>query len=144
MTSRTSRSMMQATQKGQPFDPAGANALQAMFNLLTFFAERSEVPASFLLLSMTSALTAHWATGQSATEDGHLAALLAAWGAVLGLAGAYALGRGAESLLFEMQGNDPIVFAVATSLLGLVALGAGFLPAQKAAHTDPMVALRNE
>lgn len=44
---------------------------------LTFFAERSEVPASFLLLSMTSALTAHWATGQSATEDGHLAALLA-------------------------------------------------------------------
>lgn len=44
---------------------------------LTFFAERSEVPASCLLLSMTDALTAHWATGQSAVEDGHLAALLA-------------------------------------------------------------------
>lgn len=44
---------------------------------LTFFAERSEVPASSLLISMTDALTAHWATGQSATEDGHLAALLA-------------------------------------------------------------------
>ncbi|MGH3165466.1 MAG: hypothetical protein ACRDN0_06175 [Trebonia sp.] len=44
---------------------------------LTFFSERSEVPASALLLSLTGALTAHWATGQSATEDGHLAALLA-------------------------------------------------------------------
>jgi hypothetical protein len=44
---------------------------------LTFFAERAEVPASSLILAMTSVLTAHWATGQSATEDGHLAALLA-------------------------------------------------------------------
>jgi hypothetical protein len=44
---------------------------------LSFFAERSEVPASALLLSMTDALTAHWATGQSAAEDGNLAALLA-------------------------------------------------------------------
>jgi hypothetical protein len=44
---------------------------------LTFFAERSEVPACSLLLSMTDALAAHWASGQSATEDGHLAALLA-------------------------------------------------------------------
>ena len=44
---------------------------------LTFFAERAEVPASSLILAMTDVLTAHWATGQSATEDGHLAALLA-------------------------------------------------------------------
>ena len=65
-------------------------------------------------------------------------------GAVIGLAGAYALGRGAESLLFEMQGNDPVVFVSATILLALVALGAGYLPAQKAARTDPMIALRYE
>jgi ABC-type antimicrobial peptide transport system permease subunit len=65
-------------------------------------------------------------------------------GAVVGLAGAFALGRAAESLLFEMQGHDPMVFVSATILLTLVALGAGFLPAQKAARTDPMIALRYE
>jgi hypothetical protein len=43
---------------------------------LSFYAERSEVPASTLLISMTVALTDHWATGQSAAEDANLAALL--------------------------------------------------------------------
>jgi ABC-type antimicrobial peptide transport system permease subunit len=65
-------------------------------------------------------------------------------GAMIGVAGAFALGRGAESLLYEIEGNDPAVFLTATILLTLVALGAGFLPAQKAARTDPMVALRYE
>ena len=65
-------------------------------------------------------------------------------GGVLGLAGAFALGRSAESLLFEMRGDDPLVFVAATLLLGVVALAAGFLPAQKAARIDPMVALRYE
>lgn len=44
---------------------------------LTFFAERAEYPGSSLLLPMTSALGAHWATGQSTVEDANLAALLA-------------------------------------------------------------------
>ena len=65
-------------------------------------------------------------------------------GAVVGLAGAVALGRGAQSLLFEMGGNDPMVFVSATVLLAFVALAAGFVPAQKAARIDPMIALRYE
>ena len=65
-------------------------------------------------------------------------------GGVIGLAGAVALGRGAESLLFQMTGNDPIVFVSAAVLLGIVAFAAGFLPAQKAARIDPMIALRYE
>ncbi|GAA3290270.1 hypothetical protein Dvina_02065 [Dactylosporangium vinaceum] len=47
---------------------------------LTFFAEQAEYPGSSLALAMTSVLTAHWATGQSAMEDANLAALMAWFG----------------------------------------------------------------
>jgi hypothetical protein len=43
---------------------------------LTYFAERAEVTPSAQLLPMTAALADHWATGQSATEDANLAALV--------------------------------------------------------------------
>ncbi len=43
---------------------------------LTWFGDRAEHPGSAVLPAMTSALSAHWATGQSALEDGNLAALL--------------------------------------------------------------------
>ena len=44
---------------------------------LTYFSEREEVSPSSQLLSMTSVLADHWATGQSAAEDANLSALLA-------------------------------------------------------------------
>jgi ABC-type antimicrobial peptide transport system permease subunit len=65
-------------------------------------------------------------------------------GTAVGVLGAVALGRGAQSLLFEMQGTDPMVFATAGVILALVALAAGFIPAHKAARIDPMIALRYE
>lgn len=43
---------------------------------LTFLAEQSEFAGSSLMVAMTDLLTAHWVTGQSAVEDGDLAALL--------------------------------------------------------------------
>lgn len=43
---------------------------------LTFLAERAEYPGSSLLVAATDVLAQHWATGQSAIEDAHLAALL--------------------------------------------------------------------
>mgnify|MGYP001074089405 CR=1 FL=1 len=43
---------------------------------LTFLADRAEFPGSSLLVAMTEALAAHWATGQSRVEDGNLAALV--------------------------------------------------------------------
>jgi ABC-type antimicrobial peptide transport system permease subunit len=43
-----------------------------------------------------------------------------------------------------MQGRDPVVFAAAFVLLGLVALTAGFVPALRASRVNPMKALRWE
>ncbi|WP_280234522.1 hypothetical protein [Nocardia cyriacigeorgica] len=43
---------------------------------LTWFADRAEHPGSCALLPLTTVLTMHWATGQSALEDANLAALL--------------------------------------------------------------------
>ncbi|GAA3211472.1 hypothetical protein [Actinocorallia longicatena] len=43
---------------------------------LTWFSDRSEYPGSSVLCAMTDLLSTHWATGQSALEDGNLAALL--------------------------------------------------------------------
>jgi len=65
-------------------------------------------------------------------------------GGAIGMAGAFALGRAAKSLLYQLEGHDPVVFAVAAVVLTLVALGAGFLPALRASRVDPMHALRYE
>jgi putative ABC transport system permease protein len=65
-------------------------------------------------------------------------------GGAIGLAGAIGLGRGAQSLLYELKGWDPIVTAGAAIVLGLVAVSAGYIPALRASRTDPMDALRYE
>ncbi|HWW83053.1 MAG TPA: ABC transporter permease [Vicinamibacterales bacterium] len=65
-------------------------------------------------------------------------------GIVIGVAGALAMTRTLDSMLFGIQSNDPLTFASVTLLLGLVALLACYLPARRAATVDPMVALRYE
>ena len=65
-------------------------------------------------------------------------------GGVIGLASALALGRAAESLLFQMTARDPYVFVSATVALVGVALTAGLIPAWRASRVDPMTALRYE
>jgi predicted permease len=71
-------------------------------------------------------------------------ARMAIVGGVIGLAIAIGVGRLAQSLLFEMEGHDPLVLTVATIALAAVALGAGLLPAMRASKVDPMRALRWE
>ncbi|GAA3983016.1 hypothetical protein GCM10023085_76500 [Actinomadura viridis] len=51
-------------------------AVPVLGRWLTWFADRNDHPGSSLLLAMTEALRLHWATGQSALEDGNLAALM--------------------------------------------------------------------
>jgi predicted permease len=63
-------------------------------------------------------------------------------GVLIGLAGAIALTRYLESLLFGVQSRDPTVFVVVTALLLSVAVLASYIPARRATRIDPMVALR--
>jgi predicted permease len=65
-------------------------------------------------------------------------------GGVLGIAGAFFLGRGAEALLFELKGYDPFVMGSSIVLLTIIAFGAGYIPAYRASRVHPMQALRYE
>jgi predicted permease len=65
-------------------------------------------------------------------------------GATIGTVGAYYLGKGAESLLFELKGHDPAVIGISVVALTIVAFGAGYIPAYRASRVHPMQALRYE
>ena len=65
-------------------------------------------------------------------------------GLALGLVGAWAGTRALEGILAGTSPTDPLVFTVATVLLALAGLGAAWIPARRARHVDPTVALRVE
>ena len=65
-------------------------------------------------------------------------------GSVVGIVAAFGVGRAAQSILFEMEGFDPVVVGLVAMLLAGVAIGAGYLPALRASRVDPMKALRYE
>jgi predicted permease len=65
-------------------------------------------------------------------------------GGTIGLIAAVWAGRGARTILYQIEGYDPVVLIGSVVLLTLVALGAGFIPAHRASKVDPMRALRYE
>lgn len=65
-------------------------------------------------------------------------------GITLGLGGAFALSRTLESFVFEVTTTDAPTFAIVAALLAAVAIAACYLPARRAAATDPIQTLRAE
>ena len=70
--------------------------------------------------------------------------MLAGAGAALGLAGALALTRLLESLLYGVSATDAATLSAVLLGLAAIALLAGLLPARRAARIDPSIALRCE
>jgi predicted permease len=69
---------------------------------------------------------------------------LAMVGIVTGTATALVLARLVKSMLYGIQAYDPLALAGGASILLVVALAAGWLPARRAATVQPMEALRHE
>jgi putative ABC transport system permease protein len=72
------------------------------------------------------------------------AGVLVGSGLLLGVAGAVALTRSFDAMLFDLTPLDPATYAVVTIFFALVSLTAAFAAARHAANADPVVALRSE
>jgi predicted permease len=70
--------------------------------------------------------------------------VLTAAGIAVGLAGAAAMTRSFEGMLFGVTPLDPATFLAMSVLFAAVAALAAFIPARRATRVDPMVALRCE
>jgi ABC-type antimicrobial peptide transport system permease subunit len=69
-------------------------------------------------------------------------ARLAVIGLVIGIGTAAVASRALAGLLYGVTVRDPATFVGTAALVALVALGATYLPARRAAHIDPVDALR--
>jgi predicted permease len=64
-------------------------------------------------------------------------------GIAAGIIASLVVARAIAALLFDTTPTDPLTFAAVILTLAMVALLAGYLPARRASHINPMVALRN-
>ena len=71
-------------------------------------------------------------------------ARLGAIGLGIGLVGALGLTQVMAGLLYGLSPRDPVTFVIVPLTLGAVVLLATLLPARRAAHRDPVAALRSD
>jgi putative ABC transport system permease protein len=69
---------------------------------------------------------------------------MVAAGIAIGVAGAIALTQLMRALLFNTKSTDPMTYILVTLVLAAVALVASSVPALRAAHVDPALAMRAE
>jgi len=67
---------------------------------------------------------------------------LAVAGGLAGLFASLVVSRLMAELLYGVRPTDPVTFGAVTLLLTIVALAACYLPARRAVHVDPIIALR--
>jgi ABC-type antimicrobial peptide transport system permease subunit len=72
------------------------------------------------------------------------ASMLTAAGVALGVLGALALGRSVAPVLIGVPPDDPWALVAVAALAGAAGLVTAWLPARRAASTDPLDALRAE
>lgn len=70
--------------------------------------------------------------------------LLVAIGLAVSIPAALGASQLVKSFLFQTEPNDPVVLAIAGTILVTAAILAGYAPARRASRIDPLVALRHE
>jgi ABC-type antimicrobial peptide transport system permease subunit len=103
---------------------------------------------AFAVSSRTGELGVRMAIGAQRGDILRLVLRQGAWlvgiGMGIGLIGALAGGRVLAARLFGVSATDPATFGIVVVLLAGIALLACYLPARRAAATNPIVALRYE
>lgn len=103
---------------------------------------------SYSVAQRSTEIAVRSALGARANE---MSCMIVAWalrlafvGTVLGLGGAWAMGRIVASQLYEISAFDPLVFVSVPLTIIAVAIVSSYLPARRAARIDPAHTLRAE
>ena len=101
---------------------------------------------SYIVTQRRSEIGIRMALGASVTQVVRLVMVqsvaLAAVGIALGLAGAFAMSRVMQAMLFGVSPNDPLVLGGVVAVLLTTTLVASIFPARRAARVDPSEAMR--
>ncbi len=100
---------------------------------------------SFLVVQRTHEIGVRMALGAQRADVMRLvigrALKLIVAGTAIGLLMALLSTRALQALLYRVSAFDAPTFLFVTLILGIVALAASYLPAQRATRADPMIAL---
>jgi ABC-type antimicrobial peptide transport system permease subunit len=143
---RTMSQVLDLSLATRKFQMLLAGAFAAMALLVASFGIYAVV--SYAVARRTSELGIRAALG---AQSGDLHRMILRQGmtpVLVGLLGAGVLalgfGRVLNSLLYEVDGRDPLTIGVVAGVFGLVALAACVIPARRAGRMDPMDALREQ